>query len=114
MLALNVCFVILFAFWYIRAYSTGLRSHWDKKEEQRKKLFFAPFLGIAFRCYIPMTISSYLNISFNTDPTGTYVGENMADYYAVFIWLMTNFFFPLVMLYVALCPKDWLLDPRFK
>lgn len=77
-------------------------------------MFFAPFLGIAFRCYIPMTIASYLNITFNVDPTGIYVGENMADYYALFIWFLTNFFFPLVMLYVAFVPDHWLLDPKFK
>jgi len=80
----------------------------------KKKMFFAPFLGIAFRLYIPMTIASYLNISYNMDPGGRYVGESMADHYAIFIWFLTNFFLPGCMLFVAFVPKDWLMDPGFK
>ena len=80
-------------------------------------MFFAPFLGMAFRLYIPMTIASYLNITFpahaDHSSEGKW-GEYIADAYAYFIYYMISLGFPCAMLYVALVPKEWLLKPDFK
>ena len=114
MLFLNMCFVAIFFVWYMRYKYTGLTKHFNKQEGYRKKLFFAPFLGMSFRAYIPMSIASFLNILYQLNNPKGYLGENIADFYAFFIFSMVNIFFPFSMLYVALVPQSWLLRPEFK
>lgn len=77
-------------------------------------MFWGPFLGIAFRAYIPMTIASYLNIQYQLNNKQGYFGESLADYYACFIIFLTNVFFPGAMIYTAFVPTPWLADPIFK
>ena len=77
-------------------------------------MIWGPFLGIAFRAYIPMTISSYLNIMNQFNHESEYFGDILADFYSTFIMFLTNVFFPGAMLYTAWVPKEWLLDPDFK
>jgi hypothetical protein len=80
-------------------------------------MFFAPFLGMAFRLYIPMTIASYLNIQYPAyaqEGRANKWGERIADFYSIFIYSMISLGFPFAMLYVALVPKTTLLRPDFK
>ena len=120
MLFLNCCFVALFFGWFLRYKLSGLKRHHDKQAALQKKLFFAPFLGMAFRLFIPMSIASYLNLSYPTygsdGVSALYAkwGEYCADLYAVFVYFLVTIFFPCTMLYVALVPKEWLLRPDFK
>ena len=70
-------------------------------------MFFAPFLGMAFRLYIPMTIASYLNITYpgeNEHMIEGRWGEYVAWVYGYFIFYMISIGFPFAMLYVAIVP----------
>jgi hypothetical protein len=77
-------------------------------------MFFTPFLGIALRLFIPMSIASYLNLYYQLHNYDSYFGDIIADYYAMFVCLLVGVFFPLSMVYVALVPVHWLHRPDFK
>lgn len=123
MLFLNCCFVGLFFLWYVRFMKTRLRKDYDNFSKYKKKMFFAPFLSMAFRLFIPLSISSYLNLQWSIEAgplsnsnliaKGLF-GEIVANAYAYFIAFLVCVCFPCVMVYVMLVPKEWLLRPDFK
>ena len=62
MLFWNVILILVFFGVYLKAKLTDKQKDKDAALKMQNNLFFAPFLGLAFRCFIPMTIASYLNI----------------------------------------------------
>ena len=61
-----------------------------------------------------MSISSYLNITFLFNNEKGYFGEIFSDYFAIIVAILVCVLFPISMLYVALVPKMWLLNPDFR
>ena len=114
MLFLNIVLIYVFFGKYLLAKYTDKTADKEKAEKLKKQLFFAPFLGISFRAFIPMSISSYLNITYQFGDREGYMGEKIADYYALVVGFLVCVFFPIAMLYVALVPKEWLESPDFK
>ena len=64
MLFLNIVLVYVFFGRYLKFKYTQKTQDYDKVEKLKNKLFFAPFLGISFRAFMPMAIASYLNIQY--------------------------------------------------
>ena len=114
MFLINLLFLCLLFGRHIKAKITNNPKDREAALKAQKEMLFAPFLGMAFRCFIPMAIASYLNIQFQfSDPYG-FTGEKISDYYALLISFFVCVFFPTCMLYVALVPKKWLQSPDFK
>ena len=93
---------------------TNQNKDFDKQNAYKKKMFWAPFLGIAFRAYIPLTIASFLNLKYQFNNPKAYIGERIGDTYAIFIFFLSNILFPGAMLYTAFVPENKLVDPEFK
>ena len=114
MLFLNICFVLLFIALFIKFKISGLRKDHSNQQKLMDKMFFAPFLGIGFRLFIPMSISSYLNMNYQLIDDKGYIGDIVSDYFAILIAILVCVWFPISMIYVALVPKKWLSRPDFK
>jgi hypothetical protein len=114
MLFLNCCLVVIFLFYFLRYKLLGAKDDKKTQKTMADNLFFSPFLGMSFRLFIPMLISSYLNLKYQLHNENNYLGDMLSDYYAMLILLLVAGFFPITMLYVALVPVGWLYRTDFK
>ena len=64
MLFINYCLIIYLICLYIKSSLSEKNDDRRKCRKLKERLFFSPFLGMAIRCYIPMSIASYLNIKY--------------------------------------------------
>ena len=108
MFFINYLLVVTFFLVYLRFAKTGLRKHHDQVAMIQKKIFFNGFMELSYRLWIPLTLSSYLNIEYQYGVDGMLLGDRISDYFGILIFGSVCIAFPCMMIFVALVPADWL------
>ena len=74
----------------------------------KKKLFWQPYIMLCYRAFIPICIATTLNEWYYINTTS---GEIISNYYSFLLRYILLGWFPFLMLFVILVPKEKLKSP---